>query len=211
MKRLIIASLVIGIALFGLQAQASANLLTNSGFDNPSSSPWSTWAQGNASPTIGSTDAYRSSPKSGKLILSSANAGNYATIFQTISSAAVGDTLYGNGFVKGNLDANSQAYAQFGFWGGSELTMVKSPIFSAGTFDWSEIGQWSAVVPAFVNGTPLSKVEYGIVILAKNSGATGTAYFDDVSADSQPIPEPASMILLGTGLLGLFGVTRRKS
>lgn len=210
MKRLIIASLVIGIALFGLQAQASANLLTNEGFDSVSSSPWGSWGSGSAGSVIGSTDAYRSPSKSGKLMLVSANTNDYATIFQTIS-ANIGDTLYGNGFVKGNLDANSQAYAQFGFWGGDKLTMVKSPVLSGGTFDWLALNQWSAVVPAFVQGNALSRVEYGIVILASGNGANGTAYFDDLSADSQPIPEPASMILLGTGLLGLFGVTRRKS
>jgi hypothetical protein len=38
---------------------------------------------------------------------------------------------------------------------------------------------------------------------------SGSVGWDDISAAS-PIPEPTSLILLGSGLVGLFGISRRK-
>jgi hypothetical protein len=211
MKKLIIAALISGVALLGVQAQASANLLGNPGFDDPSAAPWGTWGQGSATITIGSTEEYRSPSKSLKLsMLSSSVVDDYGTAFQSIPFS-VGQTLYGTGYIKGTLDANTQAYAQFGFWGGNKLDMAKGPIFSAATInDWYMIPQFTAVVPGAVQGVPTDRVEYGFVILANAGGATGTAYFDDAYADSTPIPEPTSILLLGTGLVGLFGFSRRK-
>ncbi|WP_300465276.1 PEP-CTERM sorting domain-containing protein [Desulfobacula sp.] len=36
------------------------------------------------------------------------------------------------------------------------------------------------------------------------------AYFDNIKLSTAPVPEPATMLLFGIGLLGLAGVNRRK-
>lgn len=43
-----------------------------------------------------------------------------------------------------------------------------------------------------------------------SGGTLSMAGLDNISAESAPIPEPATIILLGLGLLGLVGVSRKK-
>lgn len=49
---------------------------------------------------------------------------------------------------------------------------------------------------------------WSLSLVTSFTGSTGTAQFDAIAA---PVPEPASMLLFGAGILGLAGVVRRKN
>ena len=67
-------------------------------------------------------------------------------------------------------------------------------------------GHWSTYTARFV-GTSASAGE-AIMIQLNSSGRQGN--FDSVSLTSEPIPEPSSMLLLGSGVLALAQLLRRK-
>lgn len=183
-------------------SSAEANVLTNAGFETGLSG-WGAWASDVNSTVVASPKHAGTYAIDEKLNSGESNGGYLQDLIDL--GLAVGDAINGSVWIKTDSLVNEQAYLQVEFlnsgWG--SLGSLESAKLS-GTNDWTQVS---------VSGTiPSDTVKAHFVLRLASTGAvSGNAYFDDASADKAPIPEPTSMLLLGTGLIGLFKLGRNKS
>lgn len=217
MHKFFFLGLVASLVLFAIPSTAHANLLANSGFETwgpwgsgGSEVPGTWWHMFNTPGTVNGakeSTIKQSGSFSGKTYFADGTDGAWGGWGQRIPFTA-GNTLYA--YQPVNIPAalggnNSLTTLEIQFESAPDVgigSAVKTSR-SAATSGWEAL-QYSAVVPS---GT--TYVKY-VVLLETWGNGTGSAYWDDAYADVVPIPEPASLLLLGSGLVGMLVITRRK-
>ena len=210
MNKIFFLGLVVGLILAMSSSVYAANLLTNGDFEtgalgwfgDTAIPNWTTWG----------TDGwhhndFNHTPSGSKAVKTW---GDGTGIYQDFT--ATGGTPYdfaGSSYSKSDDAAvgwngilKVEWYSDAGF---TKLGENVIGTFVGGT---DPVSTWKDVSATYA--APGSAILGRVVMNLTSTGPThaGSIGWDDVSAS--PIPEPTSMLLLGSGLIGLFTVARRK-
>ena len=187
---LIILTLLV-IGLVSISTIAHADLLTNPGFENVDPIGWASWGDSKYV-----TDQYRNGAQSGHAWTWDSSDGK----FEQWIDVTAGVEYKASGYIKSTQMTDGAAWIQFQ-WDGNGTAYESAKLTS--------VGDWTYFETAFVEaptGVATAKVAY--ILQAPTNQIANDVYFDDANFDA--VPEPASLMLLGSGLLGLFGISRRK-
>ncbi len=207
MKNLII--LTAAALLLMTPAIASANLLTNGDFEGSAGASWVNWGHANFTRDFDATDNKHGGAESYKVSwTTSVPEWNSAIALQEYIPISGGQTAYADLWVDVTSALNNaEAYLEVIFYNGVGTETGKQ----AGTKFGSFTGGWTQDSFSYVAPSGTTNAKYQLVVLPLPGGsASGTVYFDDAYFDTQAIPEPTSLFLLGSGLIGLLGFAKKK-
>jgi hypothetical protein len=193
MKKIIITLIILFIIGFTFMASiAQANLLTNPDFENDDPMGWDNWGDSNYS-----TDEYLSGSQSAHAWTWDNTDGK----FEQWVDVTPGLQYKASGYIKSTQMSDGAAWVQFQ-WDGNSVPIESAKLTSAGNWTYFE----TALVEAPV-GVATAKVAY--ILEAPASNLSNDVFFDDASFE-EVVPEPASLLLLASGLFGLLGISRKR-
>jgi len=200
MMKLFIA--LVAVTAMLMPSVASANLLSNAGFEDATNSPWNVYlSDGNTGVfTYGDAGTGIGGTKSLKFDFNSYNNWGMGEYNQTVAVSA-GTEYTIETWAKTNAITNAEAFIAYEYVGLGGYTESSK---LTGTNDWTKL--------LLTSTAPVGATQMQIKLknfATTTDPSTGQVYWDNAAING-PIPEPTSMLLLGSGLIGLLGFGRKK-
>jgi hypothetical protein len=181
------------MGLISISSIADANLLSNPGFENEDPMGWSNW---------GDSEYVTSESMSGNQSGHAWTWNNSDGKFEQWIDVVAGLEYQASGYIKCTQMEDGAAWIQFQ-WDGNSAAIESTKLTTAG--DWAYFETPSVEAPT---GVATAKVAF--ILEAPSNNLSNDVFFDDANFEEVAVPEPTSLILMVTGLLGVFSIPKRR-